>query len=156
MSRKIILLRHGESVDIQPGHSDFDRILSDRGVVSVTALAKALSNENLIPDYFLASPAIRTKQTTEIILKELKSSLIPQFEMNLYYGDEFIYGEHIATLQAMWHCLLLVGHNPSISALIGKLSRENSVWLHPGQMAILEFDADFTKAKLIKTIGPLG
>lgn len=155
MKRKIILLRHGESADKQPGQSDFERNLTERGVSSIAALAKVLSNENLIPDYFLASPAIRTKQTTDIIIERLTISIIPQFEMDLYNGAESVYLQQILSHHSNWNCLLLVGHNPSISALAGKLSNKNFVGLLPGEAAIVEFEKEFTKATLIKTIGPL-
>jgi phosphohistidine phosphatase len=154
--RKIILLRHGESADKQPGQSDFDRILTARGATSIATLARILTHENLIPDYFLVSPATRTKQTVGIIIERLAIDRTPHFESDLYNREETTYLQHISSIQAIWNCLLVVGHNPSISALAGKLTKKNFVGLHPGEAAILEFEKELTKATLIKTIGPLG
>jgi phosphohistidine phosphatase len=155
MARKIILLRHGESADKQPNQSDFDRVLTERGRASIERLARILSNENLIPDYFLASPAIRTKQTSAIIIEQLAPSLIPQVEMDLYNGDDAAYVKQIFSVNTNWTCLILIGHNPSISSLAGRLTHKPFVGLHPGEAAILEFEKEITQSTLIKTIGPL-
>jgi phosphohistidine phosphatase len=153
--RKIILLRHGESADKQPGQSDFDRILTTRGETSIARLTGDLTRENLIPDYFLVSPAARTKQTVSIIIERLAIDRDPHFEIDLYNGEEHAYLQHISSIQSHWNCLLVVGHNPSISALVGKLAKRDFVGLHPGEAAILEFEKELTEATLIKTISPI-
>jgi phosphohistidine phosphatase len=154
--RKIILLRHGESADKQRGQSDFDRNLTTRGATSIAALAKVLAHENFAPDYLLVSPATRTKQTADIIIEQLNLGIAPHFESDLYNREENVYLQHISHIQPNWNCLMVVGHNPSISALAAKLSNKNFVGLHPGEAAILEFELELTKATLVKTVGPFG
>jgi phosphohistidine phosphatase len=156
MMRKLILLRHGESADKQPGQSDFDRTLTKRGATSIVALAKVLTRENLVPDYLLVSPATRTKQTVDIVIDQLALAIAPHFESDLYNKEANVYLQHISHIQPNWNCLLVIGHNPSISAMAGKLSNKSFVGLHPGEAAILEFELELTKATLVKTVGPFG
>jgi phosphohistidine phosphatase len=150
--RKLILLRHGESADTQHGQSDFERVLTNRGIVSIEQLAAHLANEKLIPDYVLASPAMRTKQTALILLNVWSLIIEPHFDSDIYNGDDLVYRNLINAFTSDWKCLLLVGHNPSISALVGRLTQKTFVGLHPGQAAVVEFE--ITESSLVKLIGP--
>lgn len=152
--RYLILLRHGESADKQHGQTDFERILTSRGIDSIKQLASHLSNEKLIPDYALVSPATRTKQTAQILFDALDLKLEPYFEADIYNGDDLAYKNLIEAIAGNWKCLLLVGHNPSISALAGRLTQKGFYGFHPGQAAVLTFEKEITQVELMKTLGP--
>lgn len=152
--RSIILLRHAESADKQHGQTDFDRILTNRGVDSIKQLAAQLSNEKIIPDYVLASPAVRTKQTALLLLSGMVLKMEPRFERDIYNGDDLVYQNLISATGNEWKCLLLVGHNPSISALVGRLTEKSFAGLYPGQAAVLTFEKEITQSALLKTLGP--
>jgi phosphohistidine phosphatase len=150
----LILLRHGESADKQHGQADFERILTQRGIDSITRLAMHLTNEKLIPDYAIVSPAVRTKQTTQVLFEAMALKLEPHFADDIYSGDELAYQSLINSTSNDWNCLLLVGHNPIISGLAGRLTGKTFISLLPGEAAVLEFDQEITKADSIKTLGP--
>lgn len=150
----LILLRHGESADKQHGQSDFERVLTTRGMASISRLAKHLLTEKIIPDYALVSPAQRTKQTAALLLDALALKLDWHQESDLYYGGDLAYQNLIASVVREWSCILLVGHNPSISALVGRLTKKTHIGLHPGEAAILSIDNGLERAALLKTLGP--
>jgi len=150
----LILLRHGESADKQHSQTDFDRILTPRGIDSIQRLATQLSNENLIPDYAIVSPAVRTKQTTQLLFDAMALQLEPHFEDDIYNGDELAYQSLINSVSIDRKCLLLVGHNPIISSLAGRLTGKTFISLLPGEAAVLEFEQEITQSTLIKTLGP--
>jgi phosphohistidine phosphatase len=152
--RYLILLRHGESADKQHGQTDFERILTVRGIDSIRRLATHLTNEKLIPDYAIVSPAVRTKQTTQILFDALDLKLELHFELDVYNGDDFAYKGLLESISGDRKCILLVGHNPSISALVGRLAQKTFVGLYPGQAVILTFDNKITQCALLKTLGP--
>lgn len=152
--RYLILLRHGESADKQHGQSDFDRILTQRGIDGIKRLASQLSNEKIIPDYVLASPANRTKQTAQILLDSISMKLKIHYEPDIYNGDDLTYKNLIEGVGYDWKCLLLVGHNPSISALVGRLTGKGFVVLHPGQAVALEVEEKISRCTLLKIFGP--
>ena len=154
MMRYLILLRHGESADKQHGQADFERVLTTRGIDSIIRLAAHLSNEKIIPDYALVSPATRTKQTAQILLDALDLKLNQNFETDIFNGDDLVYKSLVESVSVDWNYFLLVGHNPSISALVGRLTQKSFVGLHPGQAAILTFDNKIEQSTLLKTIGP--
>jgi phosphohistidine phosphatase len=152
--RHVILLRHGESAEKQHGETDFDRVLTARGIVSIQQMALQLSNEKLIPDFVLASPATRTKQTSHLVVDAIGLAIEPHFERDIYNGDDAVYQNLIEAIICDWKCLMLVGHNPSISALIDRLTNKSSIGLHPGQAVVLEFENKISNSRLMMNIGP--
>jgi phosphohistidine phosphatase len=150
----LILLRHGESADKQHGQTDFERILTQRGIESIRRLSSHLSNEKIIPDYAIVSPAERTKQTAQILFEALALKLEPHFETDIYNGDDLAYKSLLEAVHGNQKCVLLVGHNPSISALVGRLTQKSFSGLHPGQAAILTFEKEIMQAEFVKTLGP--
>jgi len=71
---QIFLVRHGETV-LTPerrfsGGDGSDPELSDVGIAQAEEVAKAIATRK--PDYFFASPLVRTRQTAEIIQKQIK------------------------------------------------------------------------------------
>jgi phosphohistidine phosphatase len=151
--RFILLVRHGESADKQPGQSDFDRVITSRGRNAVEQLGSFLQQEKLIPKIIISSSAIRTKQTVESIIKTIEAPHpIIQYEQGLYQGSEHDYLDFISKIDSSTDVAMLVGHNPSISSLIGLLTGQHAVALHPGQVALIQVDTSV--AKLLKLIGP--
>jgi phosphohistidine phosphatase len=150
----LILLRHGESAEKQAGETDFERVLTQRGITSIKQLALQLSNEKLIPDYVLTSPAMRTKQTTQIVLDALGLAAEPHAEYAIYNGDDVVYQALLESVVKDHKCVMLVGHNPSISALIGRLTGNSFMGLHPGQAAVLSYENEMNKSRFIKAKGP--
>lgn len=153
MKRKIFLVRHGESTDKQTGQTDFDRSLTLKGKISVELLGKFFKDEHLSPKCVVASPAVRTKETATILSNATGFSIEAiEYDALLYNGSDEYYGRKI--LQSM-ESLMLVGHNPAISYVIGKITGDYSISLQPGQCALLEIDDERTKAShTIKLIGP--
>jgi phosphohistidine phosphatase len=153
--RYLILLRHGESADKQHGQTDFERILTPRGIDSIKRLATHFANEKLIPDYAIVSPAARTMQTTQILLDALDLKLELHFEDDIYNGDELTYQNLINSVSNDSKCLLLVGHNPTISSLAGRLTGKTFISLLPGEAAVLKFEHEITQSAMIQTLKPL-
>ena len=151
----IILLRHGESADKQPGQPDFERMLTDRGRRSIEQLALELSGKKIFPDSILSSDAVRAVQTTQAVLSAC-SALSPYILYNhdLFHGMDDVYLDAVVNLDKPMKRLMVVGHNPSISSFIGKLTGNYKVSLHPGQAALIHFH-DGTDFKSIAGAGVL-
>ncbi len=117
MSRELWLLRHGKS-DRDLAVDDFDRPLKKRGKHDLLCLAKWMSNNNLIPDYILSSPANRALSTANIIHGEVANSLLIAIDKRLYQeGVERIKGV-LAECPMQVKKLLLVGHNPELEHVL--------------------------------------
>lgn len=122
MSRELWLMRHGKA---EPGGvtEDFDRHLHLDGYEEATRMAQWLNQQGFIPELILASPAQRAYATATIIMATLA---MPSERMLL---DERLYFQGVPALLAVLAEIppeiprvLLVGHNPDFSSLIGHLA----------------------------------
>jgi phosphohistidine phosphatase len=118
------LLRHGEAVD---GGPDEARPLSDRGPRGGQAPEVALSRLGIKLDACLASPKLRTLQTARLACAPLGVEVTPEPALA---GTEY----DAERLAAGLGEVLLVAHNPAISATVRTLSGAR-VQMRPGGLA---------------------
>lgn len=122
--RRLTLVRHG-TADQDSSVRDFERPLSRRGRGEADEMARRLLERNLVPDLIVVSAAVRTRDTAEIFAKVLGvAPRLLQADDSLYLAD----GEHIlqqirAVGPRVSH-LMIVGHNPGISAAAIALAPE--------------------------------
>lgn len=81
------------------------------------------------PALILCSPAARTRETLELLLPALHPSPAILYEEGLYLAEPGALLERIRKLPANMDCVLLVGHNPGLHELGGRLASD------PGRLA---------------------
>jgi phosphohistidine phosphatase len=122
--RQLILLRHAQAEPAQPGASDTDRALTERGRLEAVAAAEAIAAAQLRIDEVLASPALRTRETASLVAGRLSLAVPVNHVAALYLGSPH------ALLLALQNCrptaqtLLMIAHNPGISELAHRLARD--------------------------------
>ena len=123
--KRLTLMRHAEARWKDAGLSDLERPLNRRGTAAAEAMARRLLELQLVPDLVLVSPALRTRQTAEIVARGLS---VPArrvlHEEALYLASA---GDVLKVVQAIGprvaH-LLVVAHNPGVSELVQLLVPE--------------------------------
>ena len=124
MNRELLVLRHAKSAWDTGAASDFDRPLSKRGRRDAPRVGRFLAREGLVPDYVVASPARRARQTVIAVCAELG---IGQRQI---HWDERIYHAATGTLMDVLAAspadarrVLIAGHNPGLESLVQNLCR---------------------------------
>lgn len=124
----IIFLRHGQAED-DDGSGDAARELTPKGVLQSERAGIALRELGLVPDLCLASPRVRALETARIACREM--GLEPVVEPSLgsagFRADELVAG--VGTV-------LLVGHEPTFSGEVGRLTG-GSVRMRKGGVAVV-------------------
>jgi phosphohistidine phosphatase len=125
---KIYLIRHSNAVD--PGTPDYEddslRPLTDKGRDKMNKIASALKELGVKPELIVSSPYVRARQTAEILAKVLK------YKQELTISDALIpmgnADDIIGEINEKYTVdeLVLVGHEPCFSGLIGTLIAGNS------------------------------
>jgi len=125
---ELYILRHGKAQEhTQNSASDAKRQLTEDGKKELECIAKAMKNLEIEADLIISSPLIRAKQTAEIILKHLKNKkksiivwneLKPEIEVVKTI-------KKLITLKST-SSVLLVGHEPHLTNLIGMIISHNS------------------------------
>lgn len=142
---KIYLIRHSNAVDPgTPGYEDDSaRPLTEKGRDKMEKIATALKGLGLKPDLIVSSPYVRARETAEIAAKVLKYQKDLAFcEALVPIGDV---EELIGEINEKYHVdeLVLVGHEPNLSTLIGTLTAGNpdlAVTLKKGGVCCLSAD----------------
>ncbi|HET9392326.1 MAG TPA: phosphohistidine phosphatase SixA [Candidatus Rubrimentiphilum sp.] len=152
---KVYFLRHG--IAAEPADwkgTDYDRPLTDDGRKRMGREAKAIRELDLDLDAIVTSPLARARATAEIVASALKITTIKEDER---IAGDFDISSLAEILQdhADAKALMLVGHEPSMSATIGRLIGEARVNLKKGGLACVELpDCSTMVGELLALIPP--
>ena len=136
----LLLLRHAEAEAPQPGLADMDRPLSIRGRTEALAAADCIAAEPRI-DAMLVSPALRTRETAIIVAAELDIADVFHYEPALYLGTPDALLEPLQRCAADAQTVLMVGHNPGLSALAQKfMGSKQRIELRPAGLCRIRFE----------------
>jgi phosphohistidine phosphatase len=122
--RTLYLLRHAKSSWSDTSLRDFDRPLNDRGRESAELIGKRLASENLSAPLVLCSPALRTRETAEIVLKNSKVRVEERFDKRIYEASVRDLVEVISEVPDDKQIAILIGHNPGLEELLAFLTGE--------------------------------
>ena len=88
-------------------------------------IAQVLKEEDLIPEFVLSSPAVRARETIEILAKELgiEEELV-EFVDDFYGAEIEDFFDVLADLPDSYKKVMVVGHNPSLEAFLQTLTGE--------------------------------
>jgi phosphohistidine phosphatase len=122
--KRLTLIRHA-SAEQDSDVRDFERPLSRKGQGEAQDMARRFQERNLVPDLILVSAAVRARETADIFAKTLGvPARLLQADDSLYLAD----GEHILTtirgIGPRVKHLMVIGHNPGISATAISLAPE--------------------------------
>ncbi len=114
--KKLLLIRHAKATH-KPVFIDFERPLTSSGVADAGVMAERIKHNKLTPELIIASPALRTKATADIITQHL---LISKAQTNtlIYDASEKTLLEVVNTFPDQHEFIGLVGHNPGITQIL--------------------------------------
>jgi phosphohistidine phosphatase SixA len=140
----LVLMRHAEAEPASSGDADIDRPLSARGRTDAIDAADRIAAAQLRIDLVLVSPARRTRETAVIVAAALDMTDECRVEPSLYPGEPETLLEQVQRCDAgAARTVLMVGHNPAVSALAQRLGGNGqSLALPPAGLCWLEFDHD--------------
>lgn len=141
LERSVTVIRHAKAVaDLPSGGPDFDRPLSPRGTKDVYQAGLRLSSANVSFDCFLASSAIRARQTAEALADAVGFAREKiEWDEGLYLASLGFLMQHIASLADEIHHVALVGHNPGLSELWAELTHDPDPFLPTCGIVRLDF-----------------
>ncbi|MCB0401664.1 MAG: histidine phosphatase family protein [Flavobacteriales bacterium] len=114
--KTIYLIRHAKSDWGNPGLSDFNRPLNQRGKHDAPLMGQQLRSLHVKPDLMLSSSAKRALETVTAISKELGyPNHQIQFEENIYHASTRQLAQIITGLNDELDTVALVGHNPGLT-----------------------------------------
>jgi len=124
--KKLYLVRHAKSSWEEPGGSDMDRTLLDKGIKRTMNVIRYLNEHNVKIDKMISSPAERALQTAILVARGIGYP-----EDNIHIERKIYDGYYDRILDLIYettddvNSLMIFGHNPTITHLA-------NLFLHPG------------------------
>ncbi len=119
--RTLLILRHAKAVQDHPS-SDKERELTGKGRKSALAMGELAREQGVVPDAVLCSTATRAKETLLAFAEGNRFHGPVEFLDELYLAPAATYIEAARRLGGESECLLMIGHNPGLEALVDELS----------------------------------
>ena len=152
----VYFLRHGIAADRDAwSGSDFDRPLTREGRARMRSEAKTLARLRLGLDAIVTSPLLRARETAAIVA-EAVGLHGDAFHVDRAVGPEFDterFAELIARHGAA-RALLLVGHEPGMSATVGRIAGGATLALKKGGLAYVTLDGGAARGTLRWLLAP--
>ena len=161
MRKTLYIARHAKSSWDDMSLSDFERPLNARGKRDAPFMANLLKEKGITPDLILSSPAKRAKKTAKHYHKALGGEL--HFDESIYEATTITLYTLIKTAFQSADSVMIVGHNPSFTALNDMLSDkeilniptagvvgiafENEVSIHRGEQVFFEYPKKYQYQK---------
>jgi phosphohistidine phosphatase len=139
--KKLYIVRHTKKEDEDLNIDDYDRNLSKEGIEEAKKIAENFSKKDIKIDLIVASPANRTRQTAEIFAKYLnyKKTVMLNDVLYMAFVNELL--ETISYTFDTVDSMMIVGHNPSLTALAITLVGFKEKY-QMGAIMEIDFDCD--------------
>ncbi len=121
---KLYVMRHGPAEDFAASGRDADRALTPSGRDRVRDVARALLDADEAPHAILTSPLVRARQTADLVALVTNLEARPgavEISQDLAPGGDGA-GLARALVRANKKRVMLVGHEPDLSALVHTLT----------------------------------
>jgi phosphohistidine phosphatase len=152
----LYFMRHGIAVEPGEWHGpDDDRPLTKEGIAKIKDEARAIADLSLRIDAIVSSPLLRACTTATLIARKLKGDKQPLLDDRLAGGFSLDALREIAGEHAGAEGVLLVGHEPTLSDVIGRLVGSSGIVMKKGALAAVEVDdARCARGDLIALLPP--
>lgn len=145
----LTLLRHAKSSWDDSSLQDYDRPLAKRGEAAGARIGAYMAEHGIKPQLILCSPAMRTRQTLDLVLPHLGSAPTVAYEESFYLAAPSVLLARLRKVDAKLDHVMIVGHDPGMQSLAVDLSGEGDPEVlravarkYPtGALAMIRFDA---------------
>ena len=144
---KLYVMRHGPAGNRGDVDDDFQRPLTSDGRKETALVARGLKRLRIGPVTLVSSPLARSRQTAELVARELTPGEPPQIADGLASGATP--GEILRAARSHPGDVLICGHDPDFSALLSYLltgSTNPFVDFSKSGVAAIEFAAEPKRA----------
>ena len=139
--KRLFLVRHAKAAIGSHSILDHDRKISADGIHDIKKISYYLKNNNLNPDHIISSTSIRTLETINILNENINGKI---------YTDPLLYNAHVIDIEKIiknvpdkYDSLMIVGHNPSMTSFINKISNINIDYVPTSAIGIVDFNCSW-------------
>lgn len=154
--KTLLILRHAKSSWDDASLKDHDRPLNPRGVHDAPRMGRLIVSEDIVPQRIISSTAVRAYSTAELAAGVMHDDPEIETTRDLYLASPHTYLDVLADLGGEADPVMVVGHNPGITALVtlltGELREMPTAALALVELEIEEWD-DLHRAERASLVG---
>ena len=120
-TRFLTVLRHAKAKPTSVSGGDIDRPLAKSGFKQLQRVCQLLATVKEKPDWIVASPALRTRQTAEKVAELIGYSSNFGWNDRIYAAAPYTLLNILQETHDSARHVLLVGHNPGVAHLVSGL-----------------------------------
>jgi phosphohistidine phosphatase len=124
--KTVLLLRHAKSSWNNAKLLDFERPLNERGRAAAKSIGRYITRHKLNPDLVLSSPAVRARETADLVLKSARLQVEIRQDERIYEAGPLRLLEVVSQIDEDKKNVLLVGHNPGMEELLQRLTGQEA------------------------------
>lgn len=136
--KTLLVMRHAKSDWGAAFSRDHDRPLNSRGEMAARQMGRFLADTGSVPELVISSTAVRALTTVELASNAGDWGCPIITNGNLYAGDPERVLEVVAGVDPAVDCLLIAGHEPTWSGLVGRLMGGGRVHMPTAAVARLD------------------
>jgi phosphohistidine phosphatase len=146
--KHLFLVRHAKSSWDEPGLTDIERPLNNRGKKDAPFMGKIIAAKKFKPDLIISSPAQRARKTAIAFADEFdmkKKEIV--FDDKIYEATSSELLEIIRNIDKDFKSVMLFGHNPGLTNLNNTLSQKYIDNIPTCGIVALKFEEDWKDIK---------
>ena len=136
--KRIYVLRHGKSDWSSEYEADHDRPLKGRGVRAARLMGRFLAATGREPDVVVSSSAVRALTTARLAAEAGNWGCDVRVEPDLYGASRTRVLQEIRSLDTTIDSVLIVGHQPTCSDVVGSLIGSGEIRFPTAAMACID------------------
>src|ERR1700741_75566 len=125
--KTLFLLRHAKSSWKDETLPDFERPLNRRGKRTAETIGRYFKTSAIVPELILCSPAERTRETLNLVLKAARWTAEVRYDQRIYEASAQRLVEVVSQIENDRKVAMLVGHNPGLEDLLLLLTGNTEV-----------------------------
>ncbi|CAN5716388.1 histidine phosphatase family protein [soil metagenome] len=115
-------MRHAKSSWDDPNLSDFERPLNNRGLKTAPLMGEVMLKNNFTPEIIVSSPAMRARQTAELVKNSAAFEAEISFDERIYEASAIRLLEVVSDIADEYDSAMIVGHNPGFENIVRVLT----------------------------------
>ena len=152
--RCLYLLRHGLADRSAWRGDDFERPLTSAGRKRMARAADTMARLGLRPDVIISSPLIRAWQTAVIVAERLQVTDRLHKDDRVAFGFDARMVTEILATHPQAREVMLVGHEPTFSLIIGEITGGSEVVCKKGGLARIDLHREDPPAGILVWLIP--
>lgn len=137
MKHRIILMRHADAELKMHHQSDFERIISRKGIIELQSLRSTFYKHLNTVDCVFCSTSTRTYQTLEQIEAFLPFNVQVDLIPDLYHASKDQLWETIINIDDQRTNVLIISHNPGLSYFMEDIDKNHANVFPTSGMSVL-------------------